>query len=161
MEKPNIIFILMDDLGWKDSSCYSSSFYETPNIDKLASEGMSFTDAHAAAPVCSPTRANILTRKYPATIGLTNYIYDDEPTNNFTAKKSFRARGKLIDAPFINHLPLSEDTIARRLRENGYSTWYIGKWHLGSISFYPENYGFDVNIGGYNWGVPIYGYFSP
>ncbi|MHA1688000.1 MAG: sulfatase [Promethearchaeota archaeon] len=161
MDKPNIIFILIDDLGWKDLSCYGSSFYETPNIDRLASEGMIFTDAYAAAPVCSPTRASLLTGKYPATIGLTNYIYDDDDFDNLSAKESFRARGKLIDAPFINHLPHSEDTIAKRLKKNGYTTWHVGKWHLGSKLYYPEHHGFDVNIGGCNWGMPLYGYFSP
>ncbi|MHA1804724.1 MAG: sulfatase [Promethearchaeota archaeon] len=161
MEKPNIILILIDDLGWKDLSCYGSSFYETPNIDRLAFEGMTFTNAYAAAPVCSPTRASLLTGKYPATVGLTNYIDNEPRVDTLSPNESFRARGKLIDAPFINHLPLSEDTIARRLRENGYSTWHVGKWHLGSLPFYPENHGFDVNIGGCNWGLPIYGYFSP
>jgi arylsulfatase A-like enzyme len=148
LDKPNIVFILIDDLGWKDISCYGSEFYETPNIDKLASEGMVFTDAYAAAPVCSPTRASILTGKYPATLGLTNFIGGD-------------ARGKLIDAPFIDHLPLSETCIAKKLKENGYNTWHVGKWHLGESPYYPEHHGFDVNIGGCSWGLPIYGYFSP
>ena len=88
MKQPNIIFILIDDLGWVDLTCYGSTFYETPNIDRLASDGMRFTDAYAACPVCSPTRASILTGKYPATLGLTNFIGGN-------------AKGKLIDAPYI------------------------------------------------------------
>ncbi len=161
MGNPNIIFILIDDLGWKDLSCYGSEFYETPNIDKLASEGMCFTDAYAAAPVCSPTRASILTGKYPATVGITNYIEDDESDDNSSYSSKHQSRGKLIDAPYLTHLPLSEPNIARSLKEMGYSTWHVGKWHLGSTSYYPEKQGFDMNVGGCEWGMPVYGYFSP
>jgi len=148
MKKPNIIFILIDDLGWVDLTCYGSTFYETPNIDRLASEGMRFTDAYAACPVCSPTRASILTGKYPATLGLTNFIGGN-------------AKGKLIDAPYIKELPLNEKNIARALKEGGYNTYHVGKWHLGEKPFWPEHQGFDVNIAGCNLGAPIGGYFSP
>jgi len=153
MKKPNIILILIDDMGWRDLSCYGSTFYETPNIDRLAAEGMSFTQAYAACPVCSPTRASLLTGKYPATLGLTDWIdwgFGLHP-----------ARGKLVDAPYINHLPLSEKSIARALQEGGYRTWHIGKWHLGGEAYYPEKHGFEVNIGGCEWGSPHNGYFSP
>ncbi|MHA1727365.1 MAG: sulfatase [Promethearchaeota archaeon] len=146
--KTNIIFILIDDLGWKDLSCYGSEFYETPNIDKIASEGMNFTNAYASCPVCSPSRASILTGKYPASIGLTNYL-------------SGKAKGKLLSAPYIDHLPLSEKTIAQTLKENGYNTWHVGKWHLGEGEYYPENHGFDENIAGCHWGSAFKGYFSP
>ena len=148
MKKPNIIFILIDDLGWTDVGCYGSTFYETPNIDRLASEGMRFTDAYAACPVCSPTRASILTGKYPATLGLTNFIGGN-------------AKGKLIDAPYVKELPLTEKNIAQALKEGGYKTYHIGKWHLGEEPFWPEHQGFDVNIAGCNLGAPIGGYFSP
>ncbi len=148
MKKPNIIFILIDDLGWVDLTCYGSTFYETPNIDRLASEGMRFTDAYAACPVCSPTRASILTGKYPATLGLTNFIGGN-------------AKGKLIDAPYIKELPLTEKTIARALKEGGYRTYHVGKWHLGEEPYWPEHQGFDVNIAGCGWGAPMGGYFSP
>lgn len=146
--KTNIIFILIDDLGWRDLSCYGSEFYETPNIDKLASEGMVFTNAYAASPVCSPSRASIMTGKYPARVGVTDWI-------------GAHTRGKLVDAPYLRHLPLEEKSFAKVLRENGYCTWHVGKWHLGEREFYPEKHGFDVNIGGCHLGHPKYGYFSP
>lgn len=148
MKRPNFIFILIDDMGAGDLSCYGSSFYETPNIDRLAREGMLFTDAYAAAPVCSPTRASILTGKYPANVGVTNWI-------------GGHTRGKLIDAPYIDHLPLEEKSLAAALKEGRYHTWHVGKWHLGEREYYPDRHGFDVNIGGCSWGSPHNGYFSP
>lgn len=148
-KKPNIIFILVDDLGWRDLSCYGSNFYETPNIDNLKKRGMYFTDAYAAAPVCSPTRASILTGKYPARIGVTNYI-GGQP-----------AKGLLFDAPYIDHLSLNEKSLASSLKLGGYNTWHVGKWHLGGKRYYPEKHGFDINIGGCHWGAPLNGYFSP
>lgn len=148
MKKPNFIFILIDDLGWKDLGCYGSEFYETPNLNRLASEGMRFTNAYASCPVCSPTRASIMSGKYPATVGVTNFI-------------GGHTKGKLIDAPYIHYLPLKEKSIAQALKENGYNTWHIGKWHLGNSPYYPEKHGFDVNIAGCSWGMPSNGYFSP
>jgi arylsulfatase A-like enzyme len=153
MTRPNIIFILIDDLGWRDLNCYGSEFYETPNLDRLSAEGMNFSDAYASCPVCSPTRASILTGKYPATIGLTDWI-DSE-------KWVHPARGKLVDAPYIDHLPLVETSLATALKRGGYHTWHVGKWHLGGEEYYPEKHGFDVNIGGCEWGCPLNGYFSP
>ncbi len=123
MTAPNILFILIDDMGWRDLACTGSHFYETPNIDRLAAQGMRFTQAYAACPVCSPTRASILTGKYPAELGLTNWIDG--------SGESHPNRGRLIDVPYIDHLPLSEHTIAAALREGGYATWHVGKWHLG------------------------------
>jgi arylsulfatase A-like enzyme len=148
MKKPNIVFILIDDLGWRDLGCYGSSFYETPNIDKLATLGMSFTNAYATCPVCSPTRASILTGKYPARIGLTNYI-------------GGKSKGKLIDAPYIEYLPLSEKSIAKVLKEHGYDTWHVGKWHLGGEKYYPAKHGFNISVGGCHWGIAFKGYFNP
>lgn len=147
-KKPNIIFILIDDMGWKDIGCYGSLFYETPNIDRLAEQGMRFTNAYASSPVCSPTRASIMSGKYPATVGVTNWI-------------GANARGRLIDAPYVKYLPLTEKSIASALKEGGYRTWHVGKWHLGETAYYPENHGFDINIGGCHWGHPKNGYFSP
>jgi arylsulfatase A-like enzyme len=146
--QPNVIFILMDDLGWRDLSCYGSSFYETPNLDRLARESMIFTDAYAACPVCSPTRASVMTGKYPAAVGVTNFI-------------GGHTKGKLIDAPYVDHLPLSETSLASALKEGGYTTWHIGKWHLGGEPTLPQDHGFDVNVGGCHWGMPSHGYFSP
>ncbi|MBX3012300.1 MAG: sulfatase [Caldilineaceae bacterium] len=152
--QPNIIFILIDDLGWRDLGCYGSSFYETPRLDQLAAEGMRFTDAYAACPVCSPTRASLLTGKYPATLGITDWID--------WAKHIHPARGKLVDVPYLDHLPTAETTIATLLQAAGYATWHVGKWHLGGPTHYPEAHGFDVNIGGCHMGSPGQGgYFSP
>ncbi len=153
MCRPNIVFILMDDLGWKDIGCYGSSFYETPNIDRLAREGMRFTDAYAACPVCSPTRASILTGKYPARVGVTDWI--DWGGGLHPAK------GKVVDVPYIDHLPLNEHNLARTLSEAGYHTWHVGKWHLGGSDYYPDKQGFDKNIGGCALGLPWNSYFSP
>lgn len=146
--RPNIVLILMDDMGWRDLACCGSTFYETPNLDRLAAEGMRFTNAYAACPVCSPSRASILTGKAPARLGLTNYI-------------GGTARGRLLEAPSRAFLPLTETSLAKALREGGYATWHIGKWHLGDRPYYPERQGFDVNVGGCAWGHPQKGYFSP
>ncbi|HML48203.1 MAG TPA: sulfatase [Clostridia bacterium] len=148
MTKPNIVFILIDDMGWRDLSCCGSDFYETPNIDRLAREGMRFERAYAACPVCSPTRASLLTGKYPARVGVTDWI-------------GAHTAGKLIDAPYADHLPLSECSLAEALRQGGYRTWHVGKWHLGEAPYAPEKQGFDINIGGCHWGAPWHGYFSP
>ncbi len=150
-DKPNIVFILADDLGWSDVGCYGHTFHETPNIDRLAAGGMRFTDAYAACSVCSPTRASIMTGKYPATLGLTDWI---PGIRNGT-------RYKLLMPDFIKRLPLEEITIAEMLKSAGYVTGAVGKWHLGPKGFWPENQGFDVNIGGNHTGTPAGGYFLP
>lgn len=148
MRPPNIIFILIDDMGWRDLTCYGSTFYETPHIDRLAREGMRFTDAYAACPVCSPTRASLMTGKYPATVGITNFI----PGN---------AWGKLMGVPYFHELPEGEVTVAEALRQGGYKTFHVGKWHLGGEHRWPEHCGFDINVAGCNWGLPRRGFFSP
>lgn len=148
MSAHDIIFILIDDMGWTDLACQGSRFYETPRLDALAAEGMRFTDAYAAAPVCSPTRASILTGRYPARVGITQYI----PGHNI---------GALADVPYFHFLPKSERTLASALRDGGYHTWHVGKWHLGGPGHSPTDHGFDVNIAGSNWGMPLKGYFSP
>ena len=148
VDKPNIIFILMDDLGWMDLSCYGSKFYETPNIDRLASQGMRFTSAYAACPVCSPTRASILTGKYPARLGLTDWIPGHKQENP-----------KLLTPEFYQELPLRETTIAETLKSAGYVSASIGKWHLGREPYWPEKQGFDLNFGGTHQGnQPSYFY---
>lgn len=145
----NLIMILMDDMGWKDLGCYGSTFYETPNLDRLAAEGVRFTDAYAACPVCSPTRASVMTGKYPARLGVTHYI------------GAGPERGKLIGAPYVDHLSLDEQSLAAALQEGGYRTWHVGKWHLGGEAYFPQHHGFDVNVAGCHMGQPKYGYFSP
>jgi arylsulfatase A-like enzyme len=148
--RPNLVFILADDLGWADLGCYGSTFYETPHLDQLAAKGMRFTDAYAACSVCSPTRASILTGKYPARLHLTDWLpgQPDRPDH------------KLKRPVILDHLPLEEVTFARALREGGYRTGFIGKWHLGGPNFFPEKQGFDLNVGGCAKGSPP-SYFSP
>ena len=156
---PNVIFVLVDDLGWTDLACYGSTFHETPNLDRLAEEGILFTDAYAASPVCSPTRAAIMTGKHPARINITDWI---------PGMPSSRANNPILSTPEDQHnLPLTEKTMAETFRENGYRTFFAGKWHLGEQeSHWPEQQGFDVNIGGNAWGSPGRfdskdGYYSP
>jgi len=153
MSRPNIILVLVDDLGWSDVGCYGSSFHETPHIDSLARDGVRFADAYAAAPVCSPTRASILTGKYPATIGVTDWIDWGVGVHP--------ARGRLIDAPYLDHLPFAGDTLPLALKTLGYQTWHVGKWHLGSPPYTPANHGFDVTVAGCPDGLPGKGYWSP
>jgi len=154
MTELNFIFILLDDLGWKDLGCYGSAFYRTSNLDRLCAEGMRFTDAYAACPVCSPTRASILTGKYPATVGVTDWID--------WGGRLHPARGRLIDVPYLKDLPLAEFSLARALRQAGYQTWHVGKWHLGGDGHLPQDHGFEINVGGCRAGSPGRGgYFNP
>lgn len=148
--KPNVVFILVDDLGWKDLGCYGSIYYETPNIDALAKISNYFENAYTASPVCSPTRASILTGKYPSTIGITDFIPGNLPKNK-----------KLVGPKIKHHLPLEEITIAEVFKKANYKTFYAGKWHLGGEGYLPENQGFDVNKGGHHRGQPPGGYYSP
>ena len=148
MNPPNIVFFLIDDLGWRDLVCYGSDFYETPNLDRLAAGGIRFTQAYASCPVCSPTRASILSGKYPARVGVTQFI-------------GGHSVGRLCDVPYHHNLPMSEVSLATALREGGYQTWHIGKWHLGEGRTSPTAHGFVVNRGGCGWGHPKNGYFSP
>ena len=141
--RPNFVFILIDDLGWRDLGCFGSTFHETPNLDRLAAQGMRFTDAYAACPVCSPTRASIMTGRYPARLGLTDFI----PGRG-------EKRGKLLPVSFKQQLPLEEVTIVEALKDAGYTSACIGKWHLGGRQFYPEKQGFDVNVAACDMGGP-------
>ncbi len=153
----NVVFILIDDLGWADLGCYGSTFHETPHIDKLAAQGMLFTDAYAAAPVCSPTRASIMSGKYPARIDTTEWFGGPQPGKRYK-RKTF-----LLPAPYEKVLPLEEKTIAETMRDHGYKTFFAGKWHLGHEGFWPEDQGFEINKGGWTKGGPMGGkkYFSP
>ncbi len=149
---PNIVFFLVDDLGWSDVGCFGSSFYETPNIDRLATEGVKFTHAYAACHVCSPTRASILTGKYPASLKLTDWL---------PGRRDFPFQ-KLKNAPNLQQLPLEELTLAEALKQQGYATGHFGKWHLGEDEFGPLQQGFDVQVPR-NWykGWPKAGFQAP
>jgi arylsulfatase A len=150
-EPMNIVLFLIDDLGWMDLGCQGSTYYQTPHIDRLASEGVRFTDAYSACAVCSPTRAAVLTGKYPARLMLTDWL----PSGRWNPK------AKLREGRFLRGLPVEEYTLAEALREAGYRTASIGKWHLGSEPFsLPEHHGFDVNVAGNAHGAPG-SYFFP
>ncbi|MCZ7635116.1 MAG: sulfatase-like hydrolase/transferase [Verrucomicrobia bacterium] len=154
--RPNVLFLLADDLGQRDLGCYGSTFYETPHLDALARDGARFTDAYAACPVCSPTRASLLTRPMaPAhgRHGLPRRPGPDRWNRNTT----------LLPAPQQDRLALETVTLAETLKTAGYATFFAGKWHLGPEGWWPENQGFDVNRGGTDQGGPYGGkqYFSP
>ena len=150
--KTNVVLILIDDLGWKDLGCYGSTYYQTPHIDRLAAEGIRFTDGYAACNVCSPTRAAIMTGKYPARLLLTQWL----PAGRWS-----RRGHKLREGRYVSNLPLEELTIAEAMREAGYRTAFIGKWHLGTETYYyPEHQGFDLNVAGRDYGAPG-NYFYP
>lgn len=151
---PNVVFILVDDLGWTDMGSYGSTFYDTPHVDGLAEQGIRFTDAYAAHPVCSPTRAAIMTGKDPARVGITDWI-PGMPTEQAEDPR-------LTPPEILDHLPLEEFTIAEAFKEHGYRTLFAGKWHLGEDpAYWPEHQGFDVNKGGHNRGSPPGGYYAP
>ena len=141
---PNLVLIVADDLGWSDLACYGNAFHETPNLDRLAATGMRFTDAYAASPVCSPTRASILTGKHPARLHMTIW------------RESAKERGnrELLQPVCLDSLPLEEITLAEILRDAGYYTAHVGKWHVGDAKAYPQAHGFRVNVGGTLWGAP-------
>ena len=162
--RPNVVLIMADDLGWKDLHCYGNARLDTPSIDGLAGQGMRFTDAYAASPVCSPTRAAMMTGQSPARLGITNHA-PGHPDG-------FRPEGSdLAEAEWKRHLSLENVTIAERLQEAGYATGFFGKWHLSyrprraadpplETDLRPERQGFDVNVGGCFRGGPP-SYFEP
>jgi len=155
--KPNVIFILADDFGYYDMSCMGSNFYETPNIDRIAKEGVVFTNGYAASQVSSPSRASIMTGKFPARHGITDYI--GAPSGEgWRKQKRFT---KLLPADYNHTLSTQDLTLAEAMKRGGYKTFFAGKWHLGGQNSWPENHGFDVNIGGWDAGSPKGGYFSP
>jgi len=149
-DKPNVVLIVIDDLGQRDLGCYGSTFYKTPHIDQMAKDGIRFTDFYAACPVCSPTRASVLTGKYPQRVNITTFL----------PGRPDRPDQRLKQPAVRQELPLEEVTIAEVLRGHGYATAHIGKWHLGGKGFEPEKQGFDVNVGGDQTGSPR-SYFAP
>ena len=149
--RPNVVFFLLDDLGWKDLGCYGSDFYETPNIDAFAKQSVRFTQAYATCHVCSPTRASIMTGKYPARLDMTDWL---------SGRRDFPFQ-QLLNAEIHQYLPLSEITIAEALKSAGYATAHIGKWHLGEEPHGPTAQGFDLQIPHWNKGWPKRGYHAP
>lgn len=149
-QKQNFVVILIDDLGWTDPGYAGSRFHETPNIDALSHESITFTDAYSSASVCSPSRAAILTGKHPVSLNITDWIPGNDPANR-----------KLLGPEDLNELPLEEITLAELLKQHGYTTFFAGKWHLGGEEFYPEDQGFMINLGGHHAGSPPGGYYSP
>lgn len=157
-QKPNVVFILVDDMGWKDLGCYGSDYHQTPNIDNFANNAVKFTDGYSACTVSSPTRAAIMTGKYPAKTHITDWIEGYKMPN-----------AKLQIPDWTMYLPLEEVTMAEVFKSAGYVTAHFGKWHLGEDEkYWPENQGFDINIGGWRRGQPnkdpklgSNGYFSP
>ena len=156
--KPNVVIFFVDDLGWTDVGCFGSDFYQTPNIDKLAQKGMRFTNGYAACTVCSPTRAALMSGKYPSTLHCTDWIEGYKVPD-----------AKLAMPDWTMYLDTTEYTLAQAFKSEGYATGHFGKWHLGEDEkYWPENRGFDTNIGGWTWGAPnlnkskgYKGYFSP
>ena len=162
--KPNVVLILVDDLGWTDVGCFGSKYYETPNIDRLAAQGMKFTNGYAACAVCSPTRAAVMTGRYPARLGVTDWIRARFQGGKIPADKKnpsgYTGRGPVKcprNALWMEH---DEVTIAEAIKPAGYVSCHIGKWHLGPDDWYPERQGFDLNFGGCDYGQPP-SYFDP
>lgn len=157
MKRPNIVFILADDLGWNDLGADGSVFHESPRIDRIAREGMRFTQGYAACQVCSPSRASILTGKYPPRHGITDYI-------GAPSGESWREAGRctrMLPPEYERGLRADELTFAEVLRRSGYRTFFAGKWHCGQEGAYPEDFGFEINRGGWAAGSPGGGYFAP
>jgi len=155
--KTNVLFILADDFGYHDMSIMGSKYYETPNIDRIATEGMIFTDGYAACQVCSPSRASIMTGKFAARHGITDWIGAPTGENWRNA-----GRSNQLLPPEYNHA-LNKDyiTLPEAMKEAGYRTFFAGKWHLGEKGSWPEDHGFDINKGGWDVGSPMGGYFAP
>ncbi|MCB9383439.1 MAG: sulfatase [Bryobacterales bacterium] len=144
---PNVVLFLADDLGWKDLGCQGSNVFETPAADRLASQGVRFTQAYAACPVCSPSRAALLTGKTPARVSFTGHI-------TATGKHRYPPEGRIIPPDDNLHLPLEETTLAEALQAVGYTTASMGKWHLGGPDYWPRKQGFDLNVAGHTHGSP-------
>ena len=155
--KPNFIFILADDLGYHDLSVMGSNYYETPNIDRIANEGMIFENGYATCQVCSPSRASIMLGTFPARHGITDWI-------GAKTGEDWRKAGRfnqLLPPEYEHKLSAEATTLPEAMKEGGYKTFFAGKWHLGDSTSWPENHGFDINKGGWDVGSPHGGYFAP
>ena len=150
-KQSNFVFFLVDDMGMMDVGAYGSTFHETPNIDQLAQSGMKFSNGYAACPVCSPTRASIMTGRHPVRVDITDWI----------PGQSNKKTNKLIHPSDRDNLALEEVTLAEELKNHGYQTFFAGKWHLGNEGHWPTDQGFDINIGGHHRGSPPGGYYAP
>ena len=153
---PNFLILLVDDLGWTDLGCFGSDYYETPNIDELAADGIRFTHGYAACTVCSPTRAALMTGMYPGRTNVTDWIPGHQ-----------RPRAKLRPPDWTMKLEHRHTSLAEALGATGYRTAHVGKWHLMPryepevmMDYAPEHHGFERNIGGNEWGAPG-SYFHP
>ena len=152
--KPNVLFILADDLGLHDLSVTGSTYYETPNIDRIANEGTVFTQGYASSRVCSPSRASIMTGQFTAHHGITDWIGAASGTD-------WNRNDKVLPAAYNHALSDEVITLPESFKSAGYTTFFAGKWHLGDTPSTPENNGYDINKGGWEVGSPIGGYFSP
>jgi arylsulfatase A-like enzyme len=155
--RPNVLFILADDFGNHDMSSMGSNFYETPNLDNIANEGMIFTNGYATCQVCSPSRASIMTGTFPARHGITDWIgaktgEDWRKANRFN---------QLLPPEYEHNLNAAHTVLPEAMKEAGYKTFFAGKWHLGGKGSWPTDHGFDINAGGWDVGSPHGGYFSP
>ena len=155
--RPNVLFILADDYGYHDLSVTGSKFYETPNIDRIANEGMNFTNGYAASRVCSPSRASIMLGTFTARHGITDWIGAKTGTD---WRKAGRFN-KLLPPEYEHNLPTAATTLPEAMKAAGYKTFFAGKWHLGEKGSWPEDHGFDINKGGWDVGSPNGGYFAP
>lgn len=154
---PNVLFIIADDLGYYDLSFTGSRYYETPHIDKMAGEGITFTHGYSNSPVCSPARASIFTGQFTPRHGITDWI------GAYTGEDWRKANrhSRLLPPEYVHALPSENITLAKAMKDAGYKTFFSGKWHLGSQGSWPEDHGFDVNVGGWDSGSPIGGFFDP
>lgn len=153
-QRPNVIFILADDLGWRDLSGEGSDYYESPQLDALAASGMRFTQGYATCQVCSPSRASIMLGQFPARHGITDWIGAATGTN-------WNRNDRVLPPEYVRRLPAQDVTLAEAFQDAGYRTFFAGKWHLGGEGSFPEDHGFDVNVGGHHRGSPPGGYFAP
>ena len=154
VEKTNVVFILADDLGWRDLGVEGSRFYESPHIDSIATAGTRFLQGYATCQVCSPSRASIMLGTFPARHGITDWIGAAEGTD-------WKRNNRLYPAKYVHRLPADQVTLAEAFQQSGYRTFFAGKWHLGREGSFPEDHGFDINVGGHHRGSPPGGFFSP
>lgn len=155
--KPNVLLILVDDLGYHDLSFTGSDYYETPHIDSLASKSVIFTQGYASSRVCSPSRASIMLGQHTARHGITDWI----GARTGEDWRKTKRHDRMLPAEYKHHLNPMDTTLAEAFKQNGYKTFFAGKWHLGDVGNYPEDHGFDINVAGWESGSPKGGYFSP